>query len=913
MSMLGPNEWREISSVLDVALGMGADERALWIAHVRDENPGIADRLQALLDVQRVLATERFLERPPAALIGSVSAGQTIGAYTLVAPIGEGGMSTVWLAERSDGRFRSRTAVKFLNVARLGRGGYERFVREGTILGRLQHPHIAHLMDAGLTASGQPYLVLEHVDGEHIDRYCDHHRLGVQARVDLFVDVLSAVAHAHANLIVHRDLKPSNVLVAANGQVKLLDFGIAKLIEDQLSAVPATQLTRDAGAALTPQYAAPEQLTGKPVSTATDVYSLGVLLYTLLTGHPPSGAARQSYADLVRAIVDVDPPAMSDVAVAADTAAGRGTTPDKLRQLLRGDLDTIAAKALQKNPQARYPSVTAFADDLRRWQRQDPISARRDTPAYRAAKFVRRNRSAVALSALAALTAAAGVVGTLLQAHTTRQQRDFAFRQLARAEQINSLNHFLLTDAAPSGTAFTVNDLLASAERIVEHENYADNDAAQVEALISIGMQYADSDENGRSLAVLQQAYDLSRKLDDPSVRARAACSLAIPVMQGAQHERAESLIKDGLDSLPGRAEFVFDRAVCLVRASEVALLIGGAGTAEQAITRARSAQQALNDSPFQSGSLKLEILTNLASAYHAAGRFQDALAAYAQAVGVMDDLGYAGTRTAQALLHDWGLETLLAGRPSEGERIYRRALDLSRTNQGDETAAAGLLNDYAGALRELGRLQEAVVYAERASAKAAKESQQLILVSSLFQRARIYRELHDLARAKAVLAEIEPMLQRTFPPGHYGFASFASERSLVALAEGDRSSALQLSDLAVSIDEAAIKGGGAGEYLLPTLLVRRSSVELDGGQIDPAVADATRALSLLQQPTRSGGRSANIGRAFMALGRALDAQGKAADAREAGRAAVEHLNDALGPDNAETLAARRLAAASSK
>src|SRR4029453_252461 len=173
--------------------------------------------------------------------------------------------------------------------------------------------------------------------------------------------------------------------------------------------------------------------------------------------------------------------------------------------------------------------------------------------------------------------------------------------------------------------------------------------------------------------------------------------------------------------------------------------------TAELAITRARSAQQALKDSPLQSGSLRLEILTNLASAYHAAGRFQDALAAYKQAVGVMTGLGYDGTRTAQALLHDWGLETILAGRPSEGEQIYRRALDISRTTRGDDAAAAGLLNDYAGALRELGRLQEAAVYAERASAKASKESHQLILVSSMFQRARIYRALHALARARAV------------------------------------------------------------------------------------------------------------------------------------------------------------------
>ena len=908
MSMITPDEWREISSFLDEALGMGAEQRAAWIARVRHENPAIADRLQALLDVHRALASEQFLERP--AMIGPVSAGQTVGAYTLLAPIGEGGMSTVWLAGRSDGRFQGRTAIKFLNVARLGRGGHERFIREGSILGRLQHPHIAHLMDAGLTGAAQPYLVIEYVEGDHIDRYCDHHALGVQGRIEIFVDVLSAVAHAHANLIVHRDIKPSNVLVTGTGQVKLLDFGIAKLLEDDLNAVTATQLTREAGAALTPQYAAPEQLTGGPVGTATDVYSLGVLLYVLLTGHHPAGGQAQSYADLVKAIVDADPPAMSAVPVDAEIAAARSTTPDKLRHALRGDLDTIAAKALQKNPQGRYLSVTALADDLRRWLRHDPISARPDTRAYRAAKFVRRNRSAVALSALAALTAAAGVVGTLLQAQMVRRQRDFAFRELARAEQINSLNHFLLTDAAPAGTVLTVNELLTTAERIVEHEHDAGG-AARVEALIAIGMQYADIDENSRSLSVLAKAYELSRGLDDPSVRARAACALAIPMTLGAERERAESLVQEGLGGLPSGAEFALDRVVCLVRASEVALLIGGPGTAERAITRARSAQHALNDSPLQSGSLKLEILTNLASAYHAAGRFQDALAAYQQAVRVMADLGYDGTRTAQALLHDWGLETILAGRPSEGEQIYRRALDISRTTRGDDAAAAGLLNDYAGALRELGRLQEAAVYAERAFAKAAKESHQLILVSSMFQRARIYRELHDLARAREVLADLEPMLQRTFPAGHYGFASFASERALLAAAEGNLSSALRLCDLAVSIDEAAIKSGGVGAYLLPTLLIRRSGVELDAGQPDRAVADATRALSLLQGPTRSDRLSANIGRAFMALGRALDAEGKNADARKAGQSAVKHLNDALGPNNAETLAARQFAAAS--
>ena len=217
----------------------------------------------------------------------------------------------MWLAERADGRFEGRAAIKLLNLSLMGASpsrGEERFKREGSLLARLSHPNIARLIDAGVTASGQPYLVLEHVDGRPIDAYCDDHALGVEARIRLFLDVLGAVAHAHANLVVHRDLKPSNVLVSADGRVKLLDFGIAKLLQSDEWGV----LTREGGSALTPEFAAPEQVTGREVTTATDVYSLGVLLYLLLGGQHPAGSGFRSPANLVKAIVDTDPPRLSD-------------------------------------------------------------------------------------------------------------------------------------------------------------------------------------------------------------------------------------------------------------------------------------------------------------------------------------------------------------------------------------------------------------------------------------------------------------------------------------------------------------------------------------------------------------------------------------------------------------------------
>jgi serine/threonine protein kinase/Tol biopolymer transport system component len=326
-------------------------------------------------------------------------------------------MGTVWLAERNDGRFERRVAVKVLNIALMGKGGEERFKREGRILGRLTHPHIAELIDAGVSLTGQPFLVLEYVEGDHIDFYCDQNELEVKARVLLLIDALRAVEQAHANLVVHRDLKPSNILVRRDGQAKLLDFGIAKLLECD-GQTGESPLTLEGGRAMTPEYAAPEQLKGEPVTAATDVYASGVLLYVLLTGHHPTGAGPRTPAGLVKAILDTEPSRPSDVVAsimangenAVTNAKRRATTPDKLARLLRGDLDTIVGKALKKNPQERFPSIKTFADDLQRYLRHEPISARPDTIAYRAGKFVHRHRSSV----IAALLVTLALIGTTI-------------------------------------------------------------------------------------------------------------------------------------------------------------------------------------------------------------------------------------------------------------------------------------------------------------------------------------------------------------------------------------------------------------------------------------------------------------------------------------------------------------------
>lgn len=439
MHALNPDQWQEVSPYLDEALDMPAEERAGWLASLGESNPGLASLVEALLVKHRLLEEEHFLEHSPAQPPETVLAGQSFGSYTLISAIGHGGMGSVWLGRRNDGRFERKAAVKLLNLALVGRGGEERFKREGRILGQLNHPHIAELLDAGVSSGGQPYLVLEYVDGQHADIYCDEQALNVESRVRLFLDVLAAVAHAHTNLVVHRDLKPSNVLVNRNGEVKLLDFGIAKLLEDEAQPGAATLLTREAGSALTPQYAAPEQITGEPVTTATDVYALGVLLFVLLTGQHPAGPGPHSTAKLLEVIVETEPPHMSTIVARGGTEANliaasaskRGATPERLRRRLEGDLDTIVAKALKKNPRERYASVNSMAEDLGRYLRHEPIRARPDAVTYRAAKFLRRYWLPVSAAAVVIASLSAGL-------YTASHERAIAERRFSQLRQLSN-------------------------------------------------------------------------------------------------------------------------------------------------------------------------------------------------------------------------------------------------------------------------------------------------------------------------------------------------------------------------------------------------------------------------------------------------------------------------------------------
>ncbi len=908
MLTLSPDQWQALSPHLDEALAMTDDELSLWLVSLRAQDPVLAQNLEMLLREHRILRAEGFLEQHPAPMPANRGlSGETVGVYTLVSQSGQGGMGSVWMAERNDGRFERQVAVKFLNLALVGKGGEERFKREGSILGRLAHPHIAELLDAGVTAAGQPYLVLEYVEGDHIDRYCDEHALDVKARIRLFLNVLTAVAHAHVNLIVHRDIKPSNVLVRTDGQVKLLDFGIAKLLADEAGMEETASLTVSGMRPMTPEYAAPEQLQGGAITTATDVYALGVLLYVLLTGHHPVGAGPHSPADLIKAVVDREPIRPSDAvantetpAASATNAALRASTPEKLRRLLRGDLDTILTKALKKEPGERYPSVTALADDLRRYLKNQPIGARPDTITYRAAKFVRRNRTAVAMAVLGVIAGGAGLMGTLVQARAARTQRDFALRQVESSEALNEFHEFLLSDAAPSGKPFTVNELLGRAKHMVEQQHSA-NDPNRLRLMISIGRQYSEQDEVGNALSVLEDAYRLSRGVSDPSVRAEGSCALASALARDEDLPRADALFREGMRELPEGPQFTLERIDCLHSGIEITLENGDVG---QGVERARAAQSMLQHSPFDSDALELQRWTDLATAYNSAGEDAEALSAFEAAGALLASLGRDDTETAVSLFNNWALELDQLGRPLEAERMYRRAIDLSRSSRSEDTVSPMVLNNYAKSLRELGRLREAADYAERAYAKAQQVGHPLVVNQSLLERARIYIALHNPARAAAMLAEVEPRLKKSLPPGHYAFAALASVQAMHALENGERLRALALADRAVSIDEAAIKSGGEGIYYLPTLLIGRSTIEFQARREEQARADAAEAVSLLQPATAPGASSSILGHAYLALGLALQAEGKSEDARSAFASAAQHLQTTLGPDHADTVTA---------
>lgn len=525
LSALTPQDWAEAARLLEEALPLTAQQRQGWLAELAERAPSMAELLGQLLladerardaTQDRLVAPMRVFSQALGATQAMLLPGAMVGGYRLVRLLGEGGMARVWLADQTIGIVR-KIALKIPHVGlEPNAATTARFARERDFLAGLEHERIARLYDAGITNEGLPFLAMEYIDGVPITRYCDENRLGIDARLALFNQVLEAVGFAHSRFVIHRDLKPSNILVGPNGQVKLLDFGIANLLSDTLGPAPASQQSSSTGIAgevrdgtmltrftlvdaMTPDSASPEQLAGLPLSASSDVYSLGVVLYELLAGRKPYYLSRDSsslHAALMAAII-----APLHESITASTAESRGVSPQKLRRQLRGPLDSIVGRCLAREPLERYLDVRSLQADLARLAGHEPVVAHGSDIAYRLQCFMRRRRWPVITATLVVVAIAGGFAATEWQAR----------RAIAQAQRAEAIQHFLLslfrgsTPTATDGREITVKELLARGTARADAD-LRDQPRALAELHSELGDVYNELGDNQAALAEDQRA-----------------------------------------------------------------------------------------------------------------------------------------------------------------------------------------------------------------------------------------------------------------------------------------------------------------------------------------------------------------------------------------------------------------------
>ncbi len=538
--------WAEADRLFDEALEVAPADRARWLDDACAGNAALRDQVEALLRADA--AAEGFLEisavRCATPLLPEAEtespAGRLIGPYRVERELARGGMGVVYLAERADGQFEQRVALKLLKRGMDSDEIYRRFLAERQILARLNHPHIARLLDGGVSAEGQPYFALEYVDGTTILAHCEAGRLGVEDRLRLFLDVCDAVRYAHQNLVVHRDLKPPNILVTADGAVKLLDFGIAKVLHHEPGA--EMRLTEPGLRVMTPEYAAPEQVSGEPVTTATDVYAPGAVLYELLARRRAHRIDRRTPAEIVRVVCEVDPPPPSAVA------------PAELRRRLRGDLDTIVLTALAKAPERRYPTVEQLASDIKRYLTRIPLAARAQSWRYRAAKFVARHRLGVATGAAVAVSLVAGLAGTMWQARVAAQQARAASAEAAKQRAVRDflVQLFQASDPAQSlGRDITARELLDRGRRDIGVALSA-QPAVRAELLGVLGAVHQSLGLVAPADTLFAEAVALTRSLPgnvDLELAARLT-EWGDNLIDGDQYDRADTVLTEALQRL---------------------------------------------------------------------------------------------------------------------------------------------------------------------------------------------------------------------------------------------------------------------------------------------------------------------------------------------------------------------------
>ncbi len=831
--------WSEIDALFARALDLAPAERGPFLERACADDGALRDAVEGLLAADDRAQT--FLEHPPSltAAPGEESAPSGslhFGPYRIEGMISRGGMGTVYLATRDDGQFERRVALKLLHRGTHDPEALQQFRAERQILARLEHPAIARLYDGGETAEGLPFLVMEYVEGLPLDVYCERHRLGLEARLALFRRLLDAVAYAHQNLLVHRDIKPANVLVSAAGEPKLLDFGIAKqLLADRPDGASLTRRRP-----MTPAYASPEQVLGEAITTATDVYALGVVLYELLCGRRPYRLKTDLPHELEAAILGQEPerpsqaldrpPSFGELS-REEIGAARRARPGELRRKLRGDLDTIVLTALHKEPQRRYHSVVELAADIDRAVRALPISARPDTMLYRTRRFLRRNRVGVALAG-GVLFLVAALLGSLLQ------QRDRAERERDKARQALSFLVDVFEHADPyQGGAETVSarELLETGARRASRE-LAGEPEVRASLLDAIGQASLGLGSLAEAAPLLEGALAVRRTTAPGSPELAASLEhVGWLRFRRGDHDEAEALLREALalrrwqargnvseelaaalnllgtvlseryqstdearlreiEGLHGEALAIFRRAQgpaglgvaeSLQRLAEVSRDRGDLPRAERMyrqvlrITRARRGEDHPDIATF--GRALAQTLMDQAKFDAAEKMLRSALATQRKTLpGNHPDI--AQTLNDLALVHS------RRGDYAGAVPLYRQVLAYNVATFGESHAETAIVtSNLAGALQGAGQLEEAAALHEKALAlkRAVYGERHIYVAQSLGALARLRSEQERHAEALELAGRSLAISRELLPPDHRDFAWPLRSMGMVLLAAG--------------------------------------------------------------------------------------------------------------------------------
>ncbi len=723
---------------------------------------------------------DSFLEPPTSARIARVFEdasgtliGDRIGPYQLTRLIGFGGMGAVYEAHRADDHFRKRVAIKLVRRGLETELAMRRFRQERQILATLDHRNIAALLDGGVTDDGRPYFVMEYVEGQPITRYCDERHLTPEARLKLFRQVCTAVDHAHRNLVVHRDLKPGNILVASDGTVKLLDFGIAKILGDEDDPDQAP-MTRGGMRALTPEYASPEMIAGRPLSVATDIYSLGVVLFELLTGQRPFRFDDLSLAGVERVIMESPAPAPSATAGEAHAAHSDQRSVAALRRSLRGEIDAIVLTALRKEPERRYRSVDALSEDITRFLDGLPVAAERDWIGYRVRKFVTRHRAPVAIATLLILSLIGGIVISTMQARRADRER-------RRAELVSGYLGSMLAAPNPAvhGRDITVAEVLDTAAAQARREL---SDEPEVEALVqaTLGHTYHSLGRYEASEAAFQAALDARKRARSTDEQiASALMNVGAAALRNARLDRADSLLRLAL-TIHNRNPRGTDstRAAILDNLGAVAEEAGQIDSSEQYHRDALAIRRRIFPGDHD---LVARTINNIAVAVGMQGRFAPAESLHREAAemlvrvhGEYHPSSATGLNTLATILDFQGKD--------EAEALYRRVIAIRAKVLGtDHPDYAWTLSNYSAWLLNHDRPGDALPLAREIVALRGRslDDTHPVLASAYISLGRSLSGMGQLREAEEAIKESIALRRASLPPDHWTIAS-----SQVALAE---------------------------------------------------------------------------------------------------------------------------------